>query len=30
MTIFPRIKDVMPEEAYASREALRNYCIRDS
>jgi hypothetical protein len=30
MTIFPRIKDMEPEEAKASREALLNYCKLDT
>ena len=30
MTIFPRIKDMKPEEANASREALLNYCKLDT
>ena len=30
MTIFPRIKDMKPEEADASREALLNYCKLDT
>jgi hypothetical protein len=30
MTIFPRIKDMAPEEAKASRQALLNYCKLDT
>ena len=30
MTIFPRIKDMVPEEAEASRQALLNYCKLDT
>ena len=30
MTIFPRIKDMEPEEAKASRQALLNYCKLDT
>jgi hypothetical protein len=30
MTIFPRIKDMEPEEAEASRQALLNYCKLDT
>ena len=30
MTIFPRIKDMEPEEAAASREALLRYCELDT
>ena len=30
MTIFPRIKDMEPEEAKASRQALLNYCELDT
>ena len=30
MTIFPRIKDMEPEEAAASRKALLNYCKLDT
>ena len=30
MTIFPRIKDMEPEEALASRQALLNYCKLDT
>jgi hypothetical protein len=30
MTIFPQIKDMKPEEADASREALLNYCKLDT
>ena len=30
MTIFPRIKDMEPDEAYASREALLRYCELDT
>ena len=30
MTIFPRIKDMEPEEAAASRKALLNYCELDT
>ncbi len=30
MTIFPRIKDMKPEEANASRQALLNYCKLDT
>ena len=30
MTIFPRIKDMAPEEALASRQALLNYCKLDT
>ena len=30
MTIFPRIKDMPPEEAAAARQALRNYCKLDT
>jgi hypothetical protein len=29
MTIFPRIKDMGPEEALASRQPLLNYCKLD-
>ncbi len=30
MTIFPKIKDMAPEEAAASREALLRYCELDT
>ena len=30
MTLFPRIKDMEPEEAAASREALLRYCELDT
>lgn len=30
MTIFPRIKDMEPDEAYATRQALLNYCKLDT
>ena len=30
MTIFPRIKDMEPAEAEASREALLRYCKLDT
>ena len=30
MTIFPRIKDMEPEEAKASRQALLDYCKLDT
>jgi hypothetical protein len=30
MTIFPRIKDMTPEEALATRKALLNYCKLDT
>ena len=30
MTIFPRIKDMEPEEAKASRKALLEYCKLDT
>jgi len=30
MTVFPRIKDMTPEEAQATREALLNYCRLDT